>query len=125
MIGILKMHQNMEPADDQPRKLFRNANGFDFQRLVEQALPSVVIGAIVVYANFRVLEAQVASIREEMARQASEVRVSTAAQSNTSERLTAVSERVASFLGQQVQFNSSVDSRITYLERSNSSRFNR
>jgi uncharacterized protein (DUF2062 family) len=61
MIGILKMHQNMEPADDQPRKLFRNANGFDFQRLVEQALPSVVIGAIVVYANFRVLETQVAS----------------------------------------------------------------
>jgi hypothetical protein len=119
------MHQNMEPTGDQPRKLFRNASGFDFQRLLEQSLPSIIIGAIVVYANFRVLETQVASLREEMARQASDVRISTAAQQNTSERLTAVTERVASFLGQQVQFNGSVDSRITYLERSNSSRFNR
>jgi len=108
------------------RGLFaRTAGGFDFQRLLEQSIPAIVVGAFVIFANLKVSEYQVNQLRADMDRTAavtaksqadmSALQVQQAAQS---ERLTSISQQIASFLGQQVAVNAAMDARMTFLERS-------
>ena len=108
------------------RGLFaRTAGGFDFQRLLEQSIPAIIVGAFVIFANLKVSEYQVNQLRADMDRTAAITAKSQAdmaavqmQQAVQSEKLTSISAQMASFLGQQVAVNAAMDARMTFLERS-------
>lgn len=103
--------------DDGKRPLFhKRMGGFDLQRLFEQLLPNILIGAIVVFANLKVIEYQVSEMRRE-------IDTTTKTTANQQMQLAAVSEKLATvaaqmtaFLGQQVLANATTDARMTFME---------
>jgi len=118
---------NSQPEnDDVERQWFgRSTGGFDYQRLIEQSVPAIVVGAFVIFANIKVSEYQVNQLRSDMDRTAAVTAKSQAdmaalqvQQAAQSERLTSISQQIASFLGQQVTVNAAMDARLTFLERS-------
>ena len=100
------------------RQMFHTSNGgVDFARLVEQLVPSLMIGVLVVYANFKVMQTQVEDLRKELDRAAqSDVARQQQIQAQ-SEKLAGITAQITAFLGQQVTINTSMDARLTYIER--------
>ncbi len=101
------------------RVLFHSrSGGIDFARLFEQLIPTVIIGALVIYANSKVTEYQVTDLRRDLDRAAASARDYANNQQQQSEKLAAITAQITAFLGQQTQLNTSMDARMTYLERS-------
>lgn len=103
----------MEPdAETEHRKLFHNTRGggIDLARLVEQLIPAILMGALVIYANLQVTRAQVDDVRQEVR----ELKGSYYVQND---KLIALNAQVAAYLGQQTQLNAAMDARLTYIER--------
>ncbi len=111
-----------EPNDHENgerRQLFhKKSGGIDLSRLFEQLLPTLIVGAFVVYANYRVMEGQVADIRMRVDKTEEKV-------SGQNEKLIALNAQIAAYLGQQTQLNAAMDARMTYLERSGGATFRR
>lgn len=91
---------------------------FQFSRVIEQLIPSVIIGCLVVFANLKVTENQVADIRKELDRVAITEQARQQQLQQQSERLVGITAQLTAFLGQQVNINSAIDARLTYIERS-------
>jgi len=102
-----------------PRSLFHTlGGGFDISRLIEQMIPTVLMGIVVIYANSLVSSAQINNLKEQVTH-SDEARVSM--QTNlqqTNVELAKLNAQVVAFLGQQVTMNAAMDARVTYLERS-------
>ena len=86
-------------------------------RLVEQLVPAIVIGAIVVFANYKVTEAQVGDLRGEVSQAQTETIKQQGQIQSQAEKLAGITAQISAFLGQQVQMNSAMDARVTYIER--------
>jgi len=100
------------------RVLFHSrTGGIDFARLFEQLIPTCIIGALVIYANSKVTEYQVMDLRRDLDRAAITAREYATNQQLQSEKLAAITAQITAFLGQQTQLNSTMDGRMTYLER--------
>jgi len=98
-------------GNGEARRLFhRTAGGIDFARLLEQLIPSIIIGLIVIYANSLVMQNQVSELKLRQDRIEDKV-------TSQNEKLIALNAQVAAYLGQQTQLNAAVDARMTYLER--------
>ncbi len=105
------------------RVLFHSRSGsFDFSRLFEQLIPTVIIGGLVIWANSKVTEYQVLDLRRDMDRAAIIARDYANNQQMQSEKLAAITAQITAFLGQQTQLNSTMDARMTYIERSRAGR---
>lgn len=103
----------------------RTAGGFDFQRLLEQSIPAIVVGAFVIFANVKVSAYQMEEMQKKMditaaatAKSQADMATVQMQQAVQSEKLTAISAQMASFLGQQVSVNAAMDARLTFIERS-------
>lgn len=109
---------NPVQEDAPKRQLFHTTGGaVDVSRLVEQAIPAVIVGAFVILANSKVTESQVGDLRADL-REAQQVASEQQKQiASQSEKLAGITAQIATFLGQQVQINSTMESRITYIER--------
>lgn len=105
-------------SEDPHRNLFHNKEGgLELSRLVEQLIPSIVIGVIVTFANFKVIESQVGDLRKELER-ASLADVERQRQlQNQSEKLAGLNAQISGFLSQQVAVNAGLDARMIYMER--------
>lgn len=105
------------------RSLFhRVGGGIDFSRLTEQMIPTILMGLVVIYANSKVTEYQIADIRKDMVRaEASDVQKQAWLQAQ-SEKLAGISAQMAGFLAQQTQLNAAMDARLTYVERAQANR---
>jgi hypothetical protein len=100
------------------RKLFHNREGqVDFQRMLEQLIPSVLIGAVVVYANNLVTQSQVADLRADVAIIKSELRGTNSTMSTQNNDIVRLQSSMTAYLGQQTTLNAAMDARLTYLER--------
>ncbi len=103
--------------------MFHSRSGsFDFSRLFEQLIPTVIIGGLVIWANSKVTEYQVLDLRRDMDRAAIIARDYANNQQMQSEKLAAITAQITAFLGQQTQLNSTMDARMTYIERSRAGR---
>ncbi len=97
--------------DEDARKMYHTQKGvFDLSRLVEQLIPSIIIGAVIVYANNVVVQSQVGDLRARAERQEERL-------SSQNEKLISLNAQVASYLSQQNQLNTTMDARLTYVER--------
>ena len=92
----------------------------DIPRLVEQLIPAIIMGGIVIFANFKVTASQVDDLRQVMrddqivnARQQEQLQAQ-------GEKLASITAQITTFLGQQVQINQAIDARMTYIERTRS-----
>lgn len=101
---------------------------FNLIRLFESLVPTVIVGLVVVYANFRVMQYQVDDIRKELDRAAvvdagrqvqfreeSDKRQTQLREQ--SEKLVGISAQMSSYLAQQTTLNAQMDARLTYVER--------
>lgn len=105
-------------GDDGRRHLYHTTGGdLDLSRLIEQLIPAVVIGAFVVFANFKVTSGQVDDLRNDM----HDAQVAATHQQEQiqaqAEKLAGISAQIATLLSQQVAMNTSTDARLTFLER--------
>lgn len=98
--------------DDDERPLFKKSHGggFDWQRMVEQAVPGLIIGAVVIYANNLVTQNQVSDLRSDMKQTIERY-------NSYNIQFATLNAQVATYLQQQGQFNSQMDARMTYIER--------
>lgn len=101
------------------RQLFHTMRGgFDLSRLVEQMIPTVLMGIVVIYANSLVTAVQINTLKEQVTH-SDDARVSLQANlQQTNVELAKLNAQVVAFLGQQVTMNAGMDARLTYLERS-------
>lgn len=91
--------------------------GVDFSRLMEQLIPTVAVGAFVLYGNAQIVSNQVAELRKDMDRTV-QYQQSLQIQNNSqSLELTRIAAQLTAFVEQQNKLNSTMDSRMTYLER--------
>jgi hypothetical protein len=120
MGGMKKGAPEMATRKQEPhRRLFHTfGGGLDLSRLVEQLIPAVVIGGIVIYANTMVTSNQVGDLKAAIARSDATTKEQQQKLDTQSEKLAAISAQLTAFLGQQLQLNTSIDARMTYLERS-------
>lgn len=101
-----------------PRSLFHTRlGGFDLSRLLEQLIPAVIIGAVVIYATSKVMEYQIGILQRDMDRSTAVVQQTQTQSQQQSEKLAAITAQIAAYLGQQTALNSAIDARVTYLER--------
>jgi hypothetical protein len=100
------------------RHLFHNSEGnFDVSRLLEHAIPLVLMGAVTIYSNSIISGLQIANLKEQMDRSES-ARVTLQSQlQTTSVELAKLNAQVVAFLAQQVTLNMQMDARITFVER--------
>lgn len=109
----------METENEPQRKLFHTTGGgIDFSRMVEAAAPNLIVGIIVIFATTKVLESQIGDLKDARA-------IDRAAVISMQQQLTdlaikqaGISAQTTLFLGQQVSINSTLDSRLTFMERS-------
>jgi precorrin-4 methylase len=101
-----------------PRSLFHTlGGGIDISRLVEQMIPTVVMGIVVIYANSLVSSAQISTLKDQANRTDSVLSVLQAGLNSTNVETARLNAQVVAFLGQQVALNAAMDARLTYLER--------
>ncbi len=100
------------------RLLFHTVGGHvDFSRLVEQSIPTLVMGVIVIYANSLVSGAQIINLKEQVEKgEAARIAIFTQLQA-TNVELAKLNAQVVAFLGQQNSLNAAMDARLTYIER--------
>lgn len=91
--------------------------GFDFSKLMEHWGPTVLVGVIVVYANSAVTQAQMTELRNQVSDLRTQVFRLDDKVSEQNGKLIGLNAQVASYLGQQTQLNTAMDTRMTYLER--------
>lgn len=126
------MNDDSQPDDEVKRNLFtRVTGGIDFQRLFEQLIPAIIVGAFVAFANAKVTESEVGELTKKIDATTADTRVQQAqlaAQAVMSaaqqERLTAIAEKMTSYIGQQTAINANINDRLTYIERDHSSQPN-
>ena len=100
------------------RTLFhRLGGGFDIARLVEQMIPTIVMGIIVIYANSLVSSAQISTLKEQANRTDGVLATLQSGLNSTNVETARLNAQVVAFLGQQVSLNAAMDARLTYLER--------
>ena len=112
----------MKPTKETPmptkRPLFHiRGGGFDVSRMIEQLIPAVVIGAIVIFANAKVTEYQVSEMRKEIDRTAATTFTQQQQLGMQSEKLATIAAQMTAFLGQQIAVNTAMDARLTFIER--------
>jgi len=102
-----------------PRSLFHTlGGGFDFSRLIEQMIPTVVMGIVIIYANSLVSSSQISGLKEQANRTDAVLSVLQNGLNSTNVETARLNAQVVAFLGQQVALNAAMDARLTYLERS-------
>lgn len=105
------------------RRLFHDQTGnIDFSRMLEQLIPSIAIGAIVIYANNIVTQYQVSDLRTDVASIKQDLRSNSVAMSTQNNEIVRLQAAMTAYLGQQTQLNAAMDARLTYLERADSRR---
>lgn len=83
---------------------------FHLSRVFIQWAQNLAVGAIVIYANFAVMQSQVQDLKTQVYRLDEKV-------SEQNGKLIGLNAQVAAYLAQQTQLNTTMDARLTYLER--------
>lgn len=111
--------------NDGKRSLFSRATGgIDYQRLIEQMIPAVIVGTFIAFANAKVTEYQVGELTKKIDTTETETRTTqsqlvtqTILAAQQSERLTSIAAQMSLYLGQQTTINTAIDARLTFMER--------
>ena len=90
---------------------------FDLSRLLEHAIPVIIMGAVTIYGNSVISGVQISNLKEQIDRsESARVNLQNSLQ-NTNVEMAKLNAQVVAFLGQQVTMNATMDARVTYLER--------
>lgn len=90
---------------------------FNLTRVIESLVPTVIVGGLVIFANFKVMQYQVDDIRKELDRASIVEAAGQTQRREQSEKLVGIAAQMTSYLSQQTTLNAQMDARITYLER--------